>query len=242
MPAIKEFLLYFDSRFRNEQGQIRVTPTQAVETYWYEVENDMPSVAGLHYVLDALEKLPSHLLSDADRSYYQQLKKGLPGLPKKGIAQGEVFLPAEVFLEKRTNVENPELYAVFPFGLANFSNDLHETGVRTFHNRNFDSWYGWGQDGQEAAILGLVDEAADMLRKKVKNTNPNHRFLAMWGPNYDWVPDQDHGSNLMLTLQNMVLQSYDKAYLLPCWPKDWNVSFKLGIVAKYFESLQLIDC
>ena len=57
--------------------------------------------------------------------------------------------------------------------------------------------------------------------------NPNHRFLAMWGPNYDWVPDQDHGSNLMLTLQNMVLQSYDKAYLLHCWPKDWNVSFKL---------------
>ena len=26
----------------------------------------------------------------------------------------------------------------------------------------------------------------------------------------------------------MVSQSYaDKAYLLPCWPKDWNVSFKL---------------
>lgn len=227
LPAIKEFVRYFDSRFRNEQGQICVTPTQAVETYWFEVENDMPSVAGLHYVLGALEKLPSHLLSEADRSYYQQLKKGLPGLPKKGIAQGEVFLPAEVFLEKRSNVENPELYAVFPFGLANFSNDLHDTGVRTFRNRNFDSWYGWGQDGQEAAILGLVDETVDMLRKKVKNTNRNHRFLVMWGPNYDWVPDQDHGSNLMLTLQNMILQSYDKAYLLPCWPKNWNVSFKL---------------
>lgn len=227
LPAIKEFLRYFDSRFRNEQGQIRVTPTQAVETYWFEVENDMPSVAGLHYVLGALEKLPSYLLSEADRSYYQQLKKGLPRLPKKSIAQGEIFLPAEVFLEKRTNVENPELYVVFPFGLANFSNDLHETGVRTFQNRNFDSWYGWGQDGQEAAMLGLVDEAVDMLRKKVKNTNRNHRFLAMWGPNYDWVPDQDHGSNLMLTLQNMILQSYDKAYLLPCWPQNWNVSFKL---------------
>lgn len=151
----------------------------------------------------------------------------MPGLPQKRIAQGDIFLPAEVFLELRTNVENPELYAVFPFGLANFSNELCQTGIRTFRYRNFDSWYGWGQDGQEAAILGLVDEAAEMLRKKVGNTNPNHRFLAMWGPNYDWVPDQDHGSNLMLTLQNMVLQSYDKAYLLPCWPENWNVSFKL---------------
>lgn len=227
LPAIKEFILYFDSRFRNGQGKIHITPTQSVETYWYGVENDMPSVAGLHYVLGALEKLPSHLLPEPDRQYYLQLKKDLPGLPQKRIAQGDVFLPAEVFLELRTNVENPELYAVFPFGLANFSNELCQTGIRTFRYRNFDSWYGWGQDGQEAAILGLVDEAAEMLRKKVGNTNPNHRFLAMWGPNYDWVPDQDHGSNLMLTLQNMVLQSYDKAYLLPCWPENWNVSFKL---------------
>lgn len=221
------WVVYFDSRFRNGQGKIHITPTQSVETYWYGVENDMPSVAGLHYVLGALEKLPSHLLPEPDRQYYLQLKKDLPGLPQKRIAQGDVFLPAEVFLELRTNVENPELYAVFPFGLANFSNELCQTGIRTFRYRNFDSWYGWGQDGLEAAILGLVDEAAEMLRKKVGNTNPNHRFLAMWGPNYDWVPDQDHGSNLMLTLQNMVLQSYDKAYLLPCWPENWNVSFKL---------------
>lgn len=67
-----------------------------------------------------------------------------------------------------------------------------------------------------------------MLRKKINNTNPNHRFLAMWGPNYDWVPDQDHGSNIMLTLQYMILQNHEnKAYLLPCWPKNWNLQFKL---------------
>ena len=54
------------------------------------------------------------------------------------------------------------------------------------------------------------------------------RFPAMWGPNYDWTPDQDHGSNILTTLQFMLLQSEgDKIYLLPAWPKDWNVSFKL---------------
>ncbi len=32
----------------------------------------------------------------------------------------------------------------------------------------------------------------------------------------------------MLTLQSMVLQTDgDKIYLLPAWPKDWNLSFKL---------------
>lgn len=50
----------------------------------------------------------------------------------------------------------------------------------------------------------------------------------MWGPNYDWLPDQDHGSNIMYTLQEMVLTSVgDKIYLLLAWPKTWNVKFKL---------------
>ena len=50
----------------------------------------------------------------------------------------------------------------------------------------------------------------------------------MWGPNYDWLPDQDHGSNIILTLQHMVLEcTGDQIFLLPAWPADWNVKFKL---------------
>jgi len=42
------------------------------------------------------------------------------------------------------------------------------------------------------------------------------------------VPDQDHGNNILTTLQCMLLQSIDnKIYLMPAWPKAWNVSFKL---------------
>ena len=64
---------------------------------------------------------------------------------------------------------------------------------------------GWSYDGQCAAILGLTDEAKRQMLCKVGNSNPNYRFPAMWGPNFDWLPDQDHGSNIMLTLQNMLL-------------------------------------
>ena len=228
LPAIREYLLYFGSRFMQENGRMRIVPTQAVETYWYEVENDMPVVAGLHYVLGQLEKLPVSFLTDEDREYYRRMKHALPSLPKKKVAEGELFLPAETFLEKRSNIENPELYVVFPFALANFSNDLRQTGIRTFRCRNFSGNRGWGQDGQEAAILGLEKDVVALLYEKVKNTNANHRFLTMWGPNYDWVPDQDHGANIMLTVQYMLLQHYEGvSYLFPCWPKDWNVSFRL---------------
>ena len=234
LPAIREFIAYFESRFTGADGRMRITPTQAVETYWYEVENDMPVVAGLHYVLREIGKLPDSVLTNEDRTYYQKVQKSLPPLPQKQVAEGTLFLPAETFLEKRTNVENPELYVVFPFALANVTNDLKQAGIRTFRCRNFDGSRGWGQDGQEAAILGLEEDAVALLRKKIKNTNVNHRFLAMWGPNFDWVPDQDHGSNILLTVQQMILQHYDgTSYLLPCWPKGWNVSFKLYTPGKH---------
>ena len=50
----------------------------------------------------------------------------------------------------------------------------------------------------------------------------------MWGPNFDWIPDQDHGNNILTTVQNMALQSDGRRlFLLPAWPKGWNVRFKL---------------
>jgi len=42
------------------------------------------------------------------------------------------------------------------------------------------------------------------------------------------VPDQDHGGVLMKTFQAMLVQTEGrKIFLLPAWPKDWDVEFKL---------------
>lgn len=229
IPTIYGALKYFDSRFIGEDGKMRITPTQSLETYWFNVLNDMPAVSGLHYVVEALETLPSDAGTSKDRELWGKIKKSLPPLPTKTTVAGTQFIPAEEYLEKVSNVENPELYTIFPFGLANFSNDLKDTGLLSFRNRRFASDTGWGQAGQLCAMLGLTDEAVSNLKSKTQNTNPGHRFTAMWGPNYDWVPDQDHGSNLLMTLQYMILQSYgDKTYVLPAWDSSWNVSFKLN--------------
>ena len=53
-------------------------------------------------------------------------------------------------------------------------------------------------------------------------------FPAFWGPNYDWTPDQDHGGVLMKAFQAMLLQTEGRQiFLLPAWPKEWDVEFKL---------------
>ena len=79
-----------------------------------------------------------------------------------------------------------------------------------------------------AALLGLTEQAAECLAHKTENSHPNHRVPAYWGPNFDWTPDQNHGGNLLTTLQTMVLQSHgNSVYLLPAFPKRWNVRFRL---------------
>jgi hypothetical protein len=225
LPMAHEVLSYYDTRFaRADDGKLVITPTQAVETYWDGVTNDTPSVAGLHDVLDRLLAVRS-AAPRPEREFWRRMKAATPPLP---VRDGSV-LPAEHFDPQRSNVENPELYALWPFQLFGVGRPGLAVGVQTFRRRLGKASFGWQYDGQCAAGVGLTGDAQRILLGKVRNTNPNFRFPAMWGPNYDWLPDQDHGANLMLTLQQMVLATAgDKIFLLPAWPRDWDVSFKLN--------------
>ena len=78
------------------------------------------------------------------------------------------------------------------------------------------------------AYLGLTEQAKKYVTGRARNKDKNSRFPAFWGPNYDWVPDQDHGGILLKAVQSMLLQTEGKKiFLLPAWPKEWNVDFKL---------------
>lgn len=242
VPMAREFMLYFDSRFaRNDQGVLQVTPTQSLETYWYDVVNDMPTVAGLRTCLPRLAALPEATGSATDRELWRRLMDATPVLPIK--ADG-LYAPAGQYKDERSNVENPELYPIFPYHLINLASDPAELSraVQTYGIRVVRATYGWSQDGQQAALLGLTDVARADLLSKIANSHPSHRFPAIWGPNYDWTPDQDHGGNLMTTLQDMVMQSYDgKIFLLPAFPADWSVDFKLATPGRGTVSGTFVD-
>jgi hypothetical protein len=88
--------------------------------------------------------------------------------------------------------------------------------------------FGWRQDDIFMAYLGLARDAKASVVGRARKKDGACRFPAFWGPNYDWTPDQDHGGVLMKTLQAMLLQTDgSRIFLLPAWPKDWGVSFKL---------------
>ena len=136
--------------------------------------------------------------------------------------------PAQEYAKGRSNCENPELYAIWPFRLYGLGRPGLEVARAAYSARHNHLDCGWGYDGNCAALLGLTDEAARILKVKCANSHPAYRWPATWGPNFDWLPDQNHGGNLLETTQLMLLQPVgDKILLLPAWPKTWDVNFKL---------------
>lgn len=231
-PLVAFFGLYWPKR--DAEGKIVFEPSQALETY-QDAMNPLPDIAGLRYVLPRLLALPAKLTTEAQRTRWTRLLEMLPPIPMAEADGGKVLRPAARH-GGGANFENPELYGAFPFKLFGVGSPDVAIGRTTFNRRTHRQNRGWCKDSIQAACLGLGDEAARLLADRARQINQGSRFPAFWGPNYDWVPDQDHGGNLVNTLQLMLLQ-YDtastptagggKIFVLPAWPKNWNAVFKL---------------
>ena len=225
LPFCREILTFFDQHYKTgADGKLVMHPSQACETWW-ECTNAMPEVAGCIAVSEHLLAL-----SDApagERTFWQQFHAKLPALPLRTVDGQQALAPAGHFDQKQ-NCENPELYAVFPFRLIALGKPHIEWGIEALHHRWDKGAFGWRQDDLFMAYLGLADEARRNLVSRAKRHDKRSRFPAFWGPNYDWVPDQDHGGVLLKGLQSLLLQTDGrKIYLLPAWPRGWDCDFKL---------------
>ncbi|MBN2375818.1 MAG: hypothetical protein JXD22_05435 [Sedimentisphaerales bacterium] len=246
LPLAKEVMLFFENYYQlDNNGKLLMHPSQALETWW-DCTNPMPEVAGLRAISRRILELPSSLLPENARTYWQTARKKIPEIPigeRDGI---RMLIPAEKYAEKR-NVENPELYAVYPFRQFALGKPNIELAMEAFNHRGDKGNFGWRQEEIFMAYLGLSDQARDNLVGRAKKKHAGSRFPAFWGPNYDWVPDQDHGGVLLKAFQSMLMQTDGKIiYLLPAWPKEWDVDFKLHapyktVIEGKFINGKLID-
>jgi hypothetical protein len=228
LPWADAMLLYYDTRFqRDATGRLVINPTQAVETYQHGVTDATPDVAGLQVVIRRLLALPQRATDAATHQRWLRLQREIPELPTTVRDGKRYVLPAAQFGE-RSNCENPELYTIFPFRIHGAGKPDLDTGRNTFAARIEKSCAGWQQASGQAAYLGLTAEARAMVAANAKEKDPGSRFPAFWAQHYDWIPDQDHGGNLLIAIQAMLMQTEGKRILLlPAWPADWDVEFKL---------------
>lgn len=228
LPVVKEVINFFDKHWgRDENDKILFEPAMALETYNTAV-NPLPEIVGINKVCSELLNLPVEFFGETERQQFSRLIQELPEIPMQELNGKKVLAPAHEYSGKQ-NIENPELYAVFPYRMYGLGKENLMLARRTFENRLIKQTGGWQQNAIKAAYLGLTEEAAKLTTQNFNTSNNQFRFPAMWGPNYDWIPDQDHGTVAMIALQRMLMQyEGDEIYLFPAWPDNWDVQFKLS--------------
>jgi hypothetical protein len=254
LPCADKFVAYYANRFpaRDASGKMLMEGVGCAETF-QGVTNPATEIGALKYLLG---KLLTYPLSEQRRAKWSALASALPAnLPLRRVRGLDLLAVGDVYAPGRVDCETPEMYTVWPFRQAGLAHPQTLALARlSFHVRNVsldgteDSQTvetgGWQAAPVQAAHLGLAREAARLISINFndhfidwnENTDPNAtfpsrprpRFPAFWECKMDGTPDNDHGANSVNALQSMLLQSEGKTiYLLPAWPADWDVSFKM---------------
>jgi alpha-L-fucosidase 2 len=253
LPCADEFLSFYEVHFpkRDSRGMMRMEGVGSVETY-QGVTNPCTEIGGMKFLLD---KLLSFDLDGPRRDHWANLRKALPGVPLRKILGLDLLAVGERYEPGRVLCESPELYSVYPFrqawlgtpallGLARQSFHVRTISLDGSNDDQATETGGWQAAPVQAAHLGLAREAARLMsinfndrfiswHDNVEDTasfpdRPRPRFPAFWECKMDGTPDNDHGANSANALQSMLLQSDgDRILLLPAWPEEWDVSFKL---------------
>ena len=226
-PMVTECLRFFDEHYQyrakqlgakalDGDGRLILYPGSGCETYKMAY-NPSSTIAALKAVVTAFPQSPLPL----DR---------IPDIPLR-VIDGDTCIAPAVTWARIQNVETPQLYPVFPwriYGMGRPGLDIaRNTYLKDPHAVAMRSSKGWKQDLIWAACLGLTDEARQLCIEKF--ADGPYRFPAFWDPGFDWSPDLNRGGAAMIGLQEMLLQEMPdgELLLLPAWPKEWPVRFKL---------------
>jgi hypothetical protein len=239
LPFIESCLRFFDEHYQylaKQRGRYALDgakhlvlyPGSGAETYKMAY-NATSTIAALKTVTERMLQLPANYLDSTQRTYFTGLLTRIPPLTFGEFNGQKTIAPAKLW-ERVNNTETSQLYPVFPWGMYGIGKPDIEVARNTYlldtFALKFRSHKGWKQDNIWAARLGLTDEAKRLTILKLKNSG--RRFPAFYGPGFDWTPDHNWGGSGMIGLQEMLLQVDDrKIYLLPAWPRDWDVHFKL---------------
>lgn len=239
IPLIEKCLTFYDTHYQylaskrsakplDGAGKLILYPSTGCETYKMAY-NSANTIGALKSVTSLLLQLPVKYLSEERRAYWLQFMNRIPEMPFR-ICQGYRTIAPAITWERINNVEIPQLYPVYPWGLYGIGLPDLETAINTWKygidNDQQKNYISWHQDAIFCARLGLTEEAKETTLKKM--TDSSRRYPTFWGPGHDWVPDHNWGGSGMIGMQEMLMQTVDeKIYLFPAWPKEWDVDFKL---------------
>lgn len=243
LPFIEQSVIFYDEHYRfrckqltgrelDENGKLVIYPASTLEAHT-DARNPTSVIAGLRRILNELIDLPEQYTSAAKSKRWQTILDSLPEMPigNSDAFGGRYLKPSEK--HEHQSWHCPEMFPLFPYelyglGLPDLELMKH-TSLATGNDRY--KTISWEQANIHAAKLGETELAQKLNAKKMDN-GP-YRFPAFWPHDIDWAPDHNWGGSGMIGMQEMVMQTHSlpgeqgKIRLLPAWPKEWDVDFKL---------------
>ncbi|MBL7969800.1 MAG: hypothetical protein JNK09_22550 [Prolixibacteraceae bacterium] len=247
LPWIEGTVKFYDSFYRaqtqkrlgkelGEDGKLVIYPACGLE-FAGGATNPIEVVCALKRITAGLLALPG--LSSESRINLERIQKTLPDLPN-AMREGRLSLqPAKLWERSYNKWEPIEMYAFWPYRMVGvtkpetmqLARDTWET-VPADRARLCKQDYSWMANVINMAALAWPDSAKARAIYKMANIKaPQARFPAFFGPGHDWLPDHNWGGSGMTGIQEMLMAADPygdgKIYLLPAWPKEWDVDFKL---------------
>jgi hypothetical protein len=165
---------------------------------------------------------------ESKKTRWKDMLARVPGMPT-GEVDGRTVLRPTADHESHSG-HMPSMYPLYPYQVHQIGRPGLELMRDTFLHGINERWRNeprtWYQGVVHYGHLGMTDEARGMITAKLGD-GP-YRFPAFWPPDVDYAPDHNWGGMGMIGLQEMLMQTFgDRIVLLPAWPKDWDVEFRL---------------
>ena len=236
MPLLEQSVIFYDEHYQyrcekltgkrlDSNGKLAIYPANTLEAH-PDCRNPASVIAGLTQILTGLDEIArEHRLKDGR---WREFLGRLPDLPIAKLDGRRIMKPAENYDSQSWHM--PEMFPLYPYqmygvGMPDFDL-MKDTFLYGVPEGNRENYAAWTQGLIHYARLCMVEDAKRHIILKLEN-GP-HRFPAFWPQDIDWVPDHNWGGCGMIGMQEMLMQTHDdKIRLLPCWPAEWDVEFKL---------------
>ena len=152
IPLANAVVQFYDQHYsRDAEGKLWLKPAGALET-WHKAVNPLPEIAGLRVVLEGLLSLPPDLTTHQQGITWEHLRSELPQLPVKQENGKTKLLAAQELIGPIKNIENPELYAIFPYRLYGMGKPDLGTARFTFDQRRIKKNRGLAPRGHSGGL------------------------------------------------------------------------------------------
>jgi len=239
MREVADF--YLSALTPGEDGSLHLEHVNALEVQW-DTNDPTPDLAAMRVIFPIVADLAA---SRGDAAFAGQLREAVGKLPPFRTVQrgGEDVLAWSGTDEEAHNTQNPEMEALWPWGLFDETSDLMQA---TYRQRVYPQDKDWGMDSTWAARLGLSDEVKRLLLKGIADFQIYPNGFTVHRPGQEAVRNRsfynEWGGVVTTGLQEALVQSYDGVVAVaPAWPKDWDVSGSVQIEGGHRISTEVHD-